>query len=89
MNLVPPYPAIGLPMIRIVISSDQAEHLRSDDETIELVDEKGRRIGLFNRFTAAPGWTAAEIEDAKSRAAGSRGGRTTAEVLDRLRSIDE
>ena len=80
---------MGFLMIRIVINSEQAKHLRSDDDIVELVDENGRRIGLFNRSTADPGWTAAEIEDAKSRATGSRGGRTTAEVLERLRAIDE
>ena len=70
-------------MIRIVVNREQAERIRAGDQAVELVDEEGQRIAVLS---ASGGWSAAEIEDATRRAAGTRGGRTTAEVLERLRA---
>lgn len=73
-------------MIRIVINREQAERIRAGNVEVELVDEGGRRVAILN---APAGWSPAEIDEAKRRAAETRGGHTTAEVLSRLRLSDE
>lgn len=75
-------------MIRITINREQAERIRAGDVEVELVDDAGRRVVILNAPVQL-GWSTGEIEDAKRRAAETRGGRSTAEVLDRLRASDE
>jgi hypothetical protein len=66
-------------MVRITVPDQQAEVLRKGDEAVLLVDEQGKVIGRF-----LPAFSAEEILEARRRAATESGGRTTAEVLERL-----
>ena len=49
-------------MIRIVVQADVADQIRRSDGQIELVDDKGNRVGVLRRPP-----TKEEIEYAKSR----------------------
>ena len=66
-------------MVRITVPDQQAEALRKGIETILLVDERGQVIGRY-----LPAFSADEILEARRRSATESGGRTTAEVLERL-----
>jgi hypothetical protein len=70
-------------MVQIVVTAEQAKRLGETLETIEIVDEKGNRIGYYTQP-----FSKAEILEAKRRSATEKGGRTTAEVLDRLSNLE-
>lgn len=70
-------------MVQIVVTSEQASKIQSSRDAIEIVDEKGNRIGYFTKP-----FSDAEIEEAKSRAKNEPLGRTTEEVLKRLSELD-
>jgi len=67
-------------MVRIVLAEEQANEARRTKDWVELVDDKGVVIGRY--FQA---FSQAEIQEAKRRSAESKGGRTTAEVIERLK----
>lgn len=62
-------------MIRIVVQADVADQIRRSDGQIELVDDKGNRVGVVRRPP-----TKEEIEYAKSRI-GSEGPRSSIDEL--------
>jgi hypothetical protein len=70
-------------MVRIVLAEEQAKEIRQTKDWVELVDASGAIIGRY--FQA---FSQAEIQDAKRRSAEEKGGRTTAEVLARLKQLD-
>jgi hypothetical protein len=70
-------------MVQIVVTSEQASRIKASGDAIEIVDDKGNRVGYFTKP-----FTDAEIEEAKSRAANEPMGRTTEEVLKRLSELD-
>ena len=62
-------------MIRIVVQADVADQIRRSDGQIELVDDKGNRVGVVRRPP-----TEEEIEYAKSRI-GSAGPKCSVDEL--------
>ena len=68
-------------MVRIEVSSEQAERIMSSDEAIELFDDGGRCIGYFSRPI-----TESEIREAKRRAATEDSGSSLDEVWKRIES---
>ncbi len=68
-------------MVRIEVSSDQAEKILRSDEAIEIFDDGGRRIGCFSRPV-----TEDEIAEAKRRAATEESGSSLDEVWKRIES---
>ncbi len=62
-------------MIRIVVQADVADQIRRSDGQIELVDDKGNRVGVVRRPP-----TKEEIEYAKSRI-GSEGPKSSIDEL--------
>lgn len=70
-------------MIRIVITAEQASQLDQSNELVEIVDEHGNHLGFFTQP-----FSQAEILEAKRRSSSENGGRTTAEVLNRLAGLD-
>jgi hypothetical protein len=70
-------------MVQIVVTAEQALKIESSQESIEIVDEKGNRIGYFTKP-----FSEAEIAEAKHRAENEPAGRATDEVLRRLSELD-
>ena len=62
-------------MIRIVVQADVADQIRRSDGQIELVDDKGNRVGVVRRPP-----TEEEIKYAKSRI-GSTGPKCSVDEL--------
>jgi len=70
-------------MVQIVVTAEQAKQLGESREPVEIVDQNGNRIGYYTQP-----FTNAEIAEAKRRSASETGGRTTAEVLDRISNME-
>ena len=70
-------------MVQIVVTAEQALQIKASASAVEIVDEKGERIGYFTQP-----FTNAEIAEAKSRAISEPTGRTTEEVLERLSKLE-
>jgi len=68
-------------MVRIEVSSEQAEKIMRSDEAIELFDDGGRCIGYFSRPI-----TAGEIAEAKRRAETEESGSSLDDVWKRIES---
>jgi hypothetical protein len=69
-------------MVQIVVTAEQAKQLGESREPVEIVDQNGNRIGYYTQT-----FTNAEIAEAKRRSESETGGRTTAEVLDRISKL--
>jgi hypothetical protein len=69
-------------MVQIVVTAEQALKIESSQDAIEIVDDKGNRIGYFTKP-----FTDADIAEAKHRSANESIGRSTEEVLDRLSQL--
>lgn len=69
-------------MVELVVSAEQAKLLQEAQDSVEIVDAHGNRLGFFARR-----FSDREVEIARARAAASEPGRPTGEVLDRLRSL--
>jgi len=69
-------------MIRITVQSDVADQIRQADGQVELVDEKGNRLGIVRRPP-----TADEIQYAKSRMGKSGPKVTFDELIARVESL--
>ncbi len=70
-------------MVRSIVTEEQAKQLTGSLEPLEIVDEQGNRIGCFTQP-----FSESEITEAKRRSMTEKGGRTTAEVLERLANLD-
>jgi len=68
-------------MVRIEVSSEQAEKILRSDEVIELFDDGGRCIGYFSRPI-----TESEIAEAKRRAETEETGSSLDDVWKRIES---
>ena len=70
-------------MAKIVVDEQQARAVAAAEDTLEIVAPDGRRVGYAVRE-----FTAAEIAAAKRAHASDQPRRTTAEVLESLKSLD-
>jgi hypothetical protein len=70
-------------MIRVTLTPEQAEAIVTSGQEVELVDPDGNRIG-----TVAPPFTAEEIAEALAAGRCNDERRTTAQVLERIRSLE-
>lgn len=73
-------------MSHIVVNEEQAALIAASSATLKVHDSDGRLVGYFTPWPSA-----VEIAEAKARlAAGPQGPtRTTAEVIEYLRSLDQ
>ncbi len=71
-------------MVKIVITEDQARAILEAEDRIEFVDSAGNRLGFFARP-----FTDHDISIARQRAASNETRRTTQQVLQRLKSLEQ
>lgn len=71
-------------MVKIVVTEDQARTIAEARDVVEIVDQGGRRLGFFARP-----FTDEDIAIARQRAASDEPRRTTQQVLDRLKSLEQ
>ena len=69
-------------MVELVITAEQAQFLAEAKDSVEIVDVKGNRLGFFARR-----FSDREVTSAAVRAAADQTGRSTSEVLERLKSM--
>ena len=70
-------------MVQIIVTSEQAKQIEASREAVEIVDDKGNRVGFF-----AKPFTEAEIAEARRRSIDEPLGSTTEEVLERLSRLE-
>lgn len=70
-------------MVELAVNAEQARLLTETHNSAEIVDSQGRRLGFFARP-----FTDRDMEIAMTRASAGQPGRSTAEVLERLRASD-
>lgn len=70
-------------MVELVVSAEQAKLLAEARESVEIVDANGNRLGFFARR-----FSDGDIVAARARAEHGQATRTTADVLERLKSSD-
>ena len=69
-------------MVEMVVSAEQANLLAEAQDSVEIVDAHGNRLGFFaGRFSDR------DIEIASGRAAAREPARPTADVFNRLKSL--
>ena len=71
-------------MVQIVVTPDQARAIADAKDKIEFVDAQGNRLGFFARPVSED-----EIVIARRRAASNEPRRTTQQVLERLKSLEQ
>lgn len=71
-------------MVRMVVTSEQAQILTTANEKIELFDDAGNRLGVVARPISE-----ADVALAQKRAESNQPYRTTKEVLERLKSLEQ
>ena len=69
-------------MVELVITAEQAQFLAEAKDSVEIVDGKGNPLGFFARR-----FSGREVTSAAVRAAADQPGRSTSEVLERLKSL--
>ena len=69
-------------MVELVVTAEQAQLLAEAKGSVEIVDGEGNRLGVFARR-----FSDREITSAAVRAAADQPGRSTIEVLERLKSL--
>jgi hypothetical protein len=70
-------------MVQIVATPDQAKLLAEANESVEIVDANGKRLGYFARP-----FTNEDISIAKERLASDEPRYTTEQVLEHLRKLE-
>jgi hypothetical protein len=70
-------------MDQIVTTNEFAKQLANMEGMIELVDEKGNRLGVLTRPPSDE-----DVRIAKERRTANKPGMTTAELLQRLKSVE-
>jgi hypothetical protein len=70
-------------MVELVLSAEQARLLAESQESVEIVDAQGNRLGFFARR-----FSDGDIETARRRAALNKPGRSTADILQGLRALE-
>ena len=71
-------------MVKIVVTDDQAKAITEAKGGIEIVDAAGNRLGFFARP-----FTDQDVAIARQRAASDEPRRTTQQVIDRLKSLEQ
>jgi hypothetical protein len=71
-------------MVQVVVTADQAKLFAEAQESVEIVDGNGNRLGFFARP-----FTGDDIRLAKQRLASDEPRLTTAEVLERLKQLEK
>jgi hypothetical protein len=71
-------------MVQVVATSDQAKLFAESNESIEIVDSNGKRLGMVVRPPSDE-----DIRIAKSRIAKGGERHTTEEVVSHLRSLEQ
>lgn len=71
-------------MVELVVTAEQAKLLAEASDSVEIVDGKGNRLGFFARR-----FSDREVATASLRGAAAVPGRSTAEVLERLKSLGD
>ncbi len=71
-------------MVKIVVTEDQAKAIVEAKESVEIVDVAGNRLGFFARP-----FSDEEIAIARQRAASDEPRRTTQQVIERLKSLED
>jgi hypothetical protein len=69
-------------MVELIVTADQAKLLSEASDSVEIVDGQGNRLGFFARR-----FTEKDVALARVRNAVGAPGRSTAEVLERLKSL--
>jgi hypothetical protein len=69
-------------MVELVVSAEQARLLAETQESVEIVDANGNRLGFFARR-----FSDRDIETALTRAKTGTSGRSTADVLEQLKTL--
>ena len=69
-------------MVELVVTPEQAKFLAEANDSVEIVDGNGNRLGFFARPVSDR-----DVATASLRAAATQPGRQTAEVLDRLKKL--
>lgn len=69
-------------MVELVVTAEQAKLLSEANDSVEIVDAQGNRLGFFARR-----FSDREVAVARLRVAAGTPGRATSEVLDRLKSL--
>jgi hypothetical protein len=72
------------PMLEIVLTDEQAKVVATALKPVQVRDGNGHVLGIIN-----PIWTEEDIADAKRRLASDEPRRTTAQVLEHLRSLED
>jgi hypothetical protein len=70
-------------MVELVVTAEQAKLLSEANGSVEIVDAQGNRLGFFARR-----FSDRDVAVARLRVAAGASGRTTSEVLDRLKSLE-
>ncbi len=68
-------------MVKIEVNADVARRIMESDESIEIVDERGRRLGFVSRPISDD-----EIAEARQRADTEKGGSGLDDVWNRIRA---
>jgi hypothetical protein len=68
-------------MVKIEVNADVARRIMESGESIEIVDERGRRLGFVSRPISDD-----EIAEARRRADIEQGGSTLDDVWSRIKS---
>ena len=71
-------------MVELVVTAEQAKLLAEASDSVEIVDGKGNHLGFFARR-----FSDREVATASLRGAAAVPGRSTAEVLERLKSLGD
>ena len=71
-------------MVKIVVTEDQEKIIAEANGGVEIVDAAGNRLGFFARP-----FTDEDIAIARQRAASDEPRRTTEQVLERLKSLEQ
>ena len=71
-------------MVKVVVTEEQAKAIAEAKDGVEIVDAAGNRLGFFARP-----FTEEDIAIARQRAASDEPRRTTREVIERLKSLEQ
>lgn len=69
-------------MVELVVTPEQAKLLAEANDSVEIVDGNGNRLGFLARPVLDR-----DVATASQRAEAAQPGRRTAEVLDRLKNL--
>jgi hypothetical protein len=73
-------------MTRIILNDEQVQSVRQATDTVELCDQSGILLGYVTRKIKA---TPEELAEARRRLSSEGPWHTTAEVLGRLRALEQ